>query len=56
MDFDRKETKKRVCYAIAPSIVSKIRKIAKKENLPMGVVVAQLIEKVWKEGGYDAKH
>ncbi len=51
MDFDKKEKKTdHLNFVFQPSVAKKLRKIAQEEELSMGAVLEQLIERAWTDG------
>ena len=48
-----KRNKVYVNYTVPKEIKAKIKRISEVEGIPMGHIIAQLVERQWNEGGYD---
>ena len=53
MKLKPKRNKVFVTYTVQPTIKAKIKRISEVEGIPMGHIIAQLVERQWNEGGYD---
>jgi len=53
MEIKKIEKKIHVGFLIHPKTKDKLKKMSKFVDVPMGVIVDQLIQQQWQEGGYD---